>query len=162
DILNLVYIAKSYGLDEVAEYWEQVIKMNDHQKNRFSRNIVRKLYNTVSDKKIAFLGWSFKKDTNDTRESAAIYVADNLLNEHANINVFDPKVIENQVYFDLDYLASRSSEENRNRVTVESDPYHALQNAHAGAVLTEWDEFKNYDWNRIYDKDRKSTRLNSS
>lgn len=151
DILNLVYIAKSYGLNEVAEYWEQVIKMNDHQKNRFSKNIVRKLYNTVSDKKIAFLGWAFKKDTNDTRESAAIYVADNLLNEHANIHVYDPKVAENQIYFDLDYLASRSSEENKKRVKVESDPYNALQNAHAVAVLTEWDEFKNYDWKRIYD-----------
>lgn len=151
DILNLVYISKSYGLDEVAEYWEQVIKMNDHQKNRFSRNIVKKLYNTVSDKKIAFLGWAFKKDTNDTRESAAIYVADNLLNEHANIQVFDPKVSENQVYFDLDYLNSRSEEENKQRVKVVNDPYKAVENAHAIAVLTEWDEFKNYDWKRIYD-----------
>lgn len=151
DILNLVYISKSYGLDEVAEYWEQVIKMNDHQKNRFSRNIVKKLYNTVSDKKIAFLGWAFKKDTNDTRESAAIYVADNLLNEHANIQVFDPKVSENQVYFDLDYLNSRSEEENKQRVKVVNDPYKAIENAHAIAVLTEWDEFKNYDWKRIYD-----------
>jgi UDPglucose 6-dehydrogenase len=151
DILNLVYIAKSYGLDEVAEYWEQVIKMNDHQKNRFSRNIVKKLYNTVSDKKIAFLGWAFKKDTNDTRESAAIYVADNLLNEHAYIEVYDPKVAENQIYFDLDYLQSRSAEENRDRLKKVDDPYKSLENAHAVAVLTEWDEFKNYDWKRIYD-----------
>ncbi|MGE4348034.1 MAG: UDP-glucose 6-dehydrogenase [Flavobacteriaceae bacterium] len=151
DILNLVYISKSYGLDEVAEYWAQVIKMNDHQKNRFSRNIVKKLYNTVSDKKIAFLGWAFKKDTNDTRESAAIYVADNLLNEHANIQVYDPKVAEHQVYFDLDYLNSRSSEENRERLKVVNNPYQATENAHAIAVLTEWDEFKTYDWKRIYD-----------
>src|SRR5690606_4188455 len=85
DILNLVYIAKSYGLNEVAEYWKQVITMNNHQKQRFSENIVNKLYNTVSGKKIAFLGWAFKKDTNDTRESAAIYVADALLNERAEI-----------------------------------------------------------------------------
>src|SRR5690606_23473641 len=83
DILNLVYIAKSYGLNEVADYWEQVIIMNDHQKTRFAHNIIRTLYNTVSGKKIAFLGWAFKKDTNDTRESAAIYVADILLNEQA-------------------------------------------------------------------------------
>src|SRR5690606_32083985 len=114
-----------YGLEEVAEYWEQVIKMNDHQKNRFSRNIVKKLYNTVSGKKIAFLGWAFKKDTNDTRESAAIYVANNLLNEQANIQVYDPKVAEHQVYFDLDYLNSRSEEENRQRVKVINDPYKA-------------------------------------
>ncbi len=151
DILNLVYISKSYGLEEVAEYWEQVIKMNDHQKNRFSRNIVKKLYNTVSGKKIAFLGWAFKKDTNDTRESAAIYVANNLLNEQANIQVYDPKVAEHQVYFDLDYLNSRSEEENRQRVKVINDPYKATENTHAIAVLTEWDEFKNYDWKRIYD-----------
>ncbi|MEG1227587.1 MAG: nucleotide sugar dehydrogenase, partial [Flavobacterium sp.] len=81
DILNLVYIAKSYGLNEVADYWEQVIIMNDHQKNRFSSNIVQTLYNTVADKKIAFLGWAFKKDTNDTRESAAIFVANDLIND---------------------------------------------------------------------------------
>ena len=151
DILNLVYISKSYGLDEVAEYWAQVIKMNDHQKNRFSRNIIKKLYNTVSDKKIAFFGWAFKKDTNDTRESAAIYVADNLLNEHANIHVYDPKVAEHQIYFDLDYLNSRSSDENKQRLKVENDPYKTVEKAHAIAVLTEWDEFKDYDWKRIYD-----------
>tara|TARA_B110001450_G_C17664172_1_gene498717 strand:- start:207 stop:1031 length:825 start_codon:yes stop_codon:yes gene_type:complete len=85
DILNLVYIAKSYGLNEVADYWEQVILMNEHQKNRFSDKIVKTLYNTVSGKKITFLGWAFKKHTNDTRESAAIKVADNLLNEQANV-----------------------------------------------------------------------------
>src|SRR5436190_2376618 len=104
DILNLVYIAKSYGLHEVADYWEQVIIMNDHQKRRFANNIVRTLYNTVSGKKITFLGWAFKKDTNDTRESAAIYVADYLLNEEANIVVFDPQVKDKQVQTDLNCL----------------------------------------------------------
>jgi len=150
DVLSLVYIAQSYGLDQVAEYWKQVIKMNDYQKKRFSRNIVQKLYNTISDKKIAFLGWAFKKDTNDTRESAAIYVADNLLYERANIAVYDPKVAENQIYFDLDYLNSRSQEENKKRLKVVDDPYKAVENAHAIAILTEWEEFKTYDWNRIY------------
>ncbi|HEY0091554.1 MAG TPA: nucleotide sugar dehydrogenase, partial [Flavobacterium sp.] len=96
DILNLVYISKSFGLNEVADYWEQVIIMNDHQKRRFAKNIVQTLYNTVADKKIAFLGWAFKKDTNDTRESAAIYVADDLLNEQAKICVYDPKVSEDR------------------------------------------------------------------
>ena len=98
DILNLVYIAKSYGLDEVATYWEQVILMNDHQKRRFAKNIISTLYNTVAGKKIAFLGWAFKKDTNDTRESAAIYVADDLLNEQAVIAVYDPKVKPAQMW----------------------------------------------------------------
>lgn len=155
DILNLVYIAKSYGLNEVADYWEQVIIMNDHQKRRFASTIVSTLYNTVSGKKIAFLGWAFKKDTNDTRESAAIYVADHLLNEQASIVVFDPKVKETQIQYDLNYLASRSESENKSGVVVVSDPYEACKGAHAVAVLTEWDEFKEYDWQTIYDNMQK-------
>ena len=152
DILNLVYIAKSYGLTEVADYWEQVIIMNDHQKRRFANNIVKTLYNTVSAKKITFLGWAFKKDTNDTRESAAIYVADDLLNEQANIAVYDPKVTEKQILFDLDYLHSRTEAENRDGVAVFEDPYGACNDAHAIAILTEWDVFKTYDWEKIYEQ----------
>ena len=150
DILNLVYIAKSYGLHEVANYWEQVVIMNDHQKRRFAYNIVKTLYNTVSGKKIAFLGWAFKKDTNDTRESAAIYVADDLLNEQALLAVYDPKVSDEQIYSDLDYLNSRSSEDNATSVTIYNSPYDACKGAHAIAVLTEWDEFKEYDWLKLY------------
>jgi len=155
DILNLVYIAKSYGLDEVADYWEQVIIMNDHQKRRFASNMVKTLYNTVSGKKLAFLGWAFKKDTNDTRESAAIYVADDLLYEQAGIAVYDPKVEEEQILADLNYLGTRSKEENAKGVTTFSDPYDACKDAHAIAILTEWDEFKGYDWQRIYDNMKK-------
>lgn len=155
DILNLVYISKSFGLHQVADYWEQVIIMNDHQKRRFSNNIVQSLYNTVADKKIAFLGWAFKKDTNDTRESAAIYIANDLVNEQANIAVYDPKVVEDQVYADLDYLETRSSEKNRKSVTVYEAAYDACKNAHAIAILTEWDEFTNYDWQKIYDNMQK-------
>ena len=151
DILNLVYIAKSYGLNEVADYWEQVIIMNDHQKRRFAKNIIKTLYNTVSGKKIAFLGWAFKKDTNDTRESAAIYVADDLLSEQATVVVYDPKVGEEQIQFDLNYLESRSEIDNAKGVQVVTNAYDACSNAHAIAVLTEWDEFKTYDWQKIYD-----------
>ncbi|WP_369769609.1 UDP-glucose 6-dehydrogenase [Flavobacterium sp. WC2416] len=151
DILNLVYIAKSYGLNEVADYWEQVIIMNDHQKRRFSNKMVQTLYNTVADKKIAFLGWAFKKDTNDTRESAAIYIADDLINEQAQIAVYDPKVSSRKVLADLDYLETRTSEKNSANVTSFSDPYEACASAHAIAVLTEWDEFIAYDWQKIYD-----------
>ncbi|TRO65121.1 UDP-glucose 6-dehydrogenase [Christiangramia sabulilitoris] len=151
DILNLVYIAKSFGLNEVADYWEQVIIMNDHQKRRFAAKMVQTLFNTVSGKKIALLGWAFKKDTNDTRESAAIYVADYLLNEQAEIVVYDPKVKAEQIYADLDYLNSRSSEENRSRVKVVKTSYEAAKDAHAVAVLTEWDEFKELNWKKIYD-----------
>ena len=155
DILNLVYIAKSYGLNEVADYWEQVIIMNDYQKKRFASNIVKTLYNTVADKKITFLGWAFKKDTNDTRESAAIYVADKLLSEQANISIFDPKVSEKQVLFDLNYLESRSTEKNKAGVIVHSDPYEACKDTHAICILTEWDEFRTYDWQKIYDNMKK-------
>ncbi len=151
DILNLVYISRTYGLQEVADYWEQVIIMNDHQKRRFAKKIIKSLYNTVSGKKIAFLGWAFKKDTNDTRESAAIYVADHLLNEQSAIEIFDPKVKKEQIYTDLDYLGSRSPEENRANLSVGTDPYKICEGAHAVAILTEWDEFKSYDWQRIYD-----------
>jgi UDPglucose 6-dehydrogenase len=151
DILNLVYIAKSYGLNQVADYWEQVIIMNDHQKRRFAKNIITTLYNTVSGKKIAFLGWAFKKDTNDTRESAAIYVADDLLNEQANISVYDPKVGLQQIQSDLNYLQSRSEEDNLRGVIVNENAYAACKGAHAVAILTEWDEFKVYDWKKIYD-----------
>jgi UDPglucose 6-dehydrogenase len=150
DILNLVYISKSFGLNEVADYWEQVIIMNDHQKRRFSKNIVSTLYNTVADKKITFLGWAFKKDTNDTRESAAIYIADDLINEHAKIAVYDPKVSYNQILNDLNYLESRSEGNNKNYTSSFEDPYEACKDAHAIAVLTEWDEFKEYDWKKIY------------
>ena len=151
DILNLVYIAKSYGLNEVADYWEQVVIMNDHQKRRFANNIVQTLYNTVADKKIAFLGWAFKKDTNDTRESAAINVADYLLLEQANVAVFDPKVRKKQIISDLNYLNAIAIDDLDKMVDVYEDPYEACKNAHAIAILTEWDEFKSYDWKRIYD-----------
>ena len=159
DILNLVYIAKTYGLNEVADYWEQVITMNDHQKRRFAHNIISTLFNTVSGKKITFLGWAFKKDTNDTRESAAIYVADELLNEQSNVAVYDPKVEEEQMYADVDYLNTRTSEENRAGLSAYQDPYEACKDAHAIAVLTEWDEFKTYDWQKLYDQMQKPAFL---
>lgn len=155
DILNLVYIARSYNLNAVADYWEQVIILNDHQKARFAQNIIETMYNTVNGKQIAFLGWAFKKDTNDTRESAAIYVADHLLEEEAHVVVYDPKVSAEQIYKDLDYLGTRSAEDNRRLVTVVNDPYTALQDAHAVAVLTEWDEFKTYNWKSIKESMKK-------
>lgn len=147
DILNLVYIAKSYGLNEVADYWEQVVIMNDHQKDRFSKNIVKTLYNTVSGKKIAILGWAFKKDTNDTRESAAINIAQNLMTEQANIAVFDPKVSEKQIKQDVADLDKKEL----NLINVYNNVYDACQDSHAIAIVTEWDEFKTYNWQKIYD-----------
>jgi len=156
DILNLVYLCRFFNLPEVADYWEQVIKLNDYQKLRFARNIIETLFNTVSGKKIAFLGWAFKKDTNDTRESAAIYVADFLLEDGANIHVYDPKVSESKIKSDLSYLWELNGvtetriAQKLMQVYVHTDAKDALINSHAIAVLTEWDEFKTYDWKWIY------------
>ncbi len=150
DILNLVYICRSYQLHEVADYWEQVSKINDPQTARFAKQIIKSLYNTVNGKKIAFLGWSFKKDTNDTRESAAIYVANHLLDECASVVVYDPKVSKEKIYADLDFLETRSGEENRKLVQVVDSAYEACKDAAAVAILTEWDEFVVLDWEQIY------------
>ncbi len=155
DILNLVYICKSLGLNEAADYWEQVIIMNNHQRSRFARQIVKSLYGTVAAKKIGFLGWAFKKDTNDTRESAAIYIADALIEEHAFVQVFDPKVTAIQMQLDLNGLNTRSETENDKFLVNHSDPYEALNGTHAIAVITEWDEFKSYDWQKIYERMQK-------
>lgn len=155
DILNLVYICRTYGLKEVADYWEQVILMNDYQKQRFAEKIISTLYNTVNGKKICFLGWAFKKDTNDTRETAAMYVASILLQDNAEIHVYDPKVNPMQIYSDLLYLTELKhhdlSESNiKARVIIHQDPYEAMANAHAIAILTEWDQFKEYNWELVY------------
>jgi UDPglucose 6-dehydrogenase len=114
--------------------------------------MIKTLYNTVSGKKIALLGWAFKKDTNDSRESSAISIADYLLNEEALIAVYDPKAPITKVYSDLNYLDTRSPMLNSKLVTGFSDLYQACAGAHAIAIMTEWDEFKGYDWNIIYDK----------
>ena len=156
DILNLVYLCRFFNLPEVADYWEQVIKLNDYQKHRFAKKIITTLFNTVNGKKIAFLGWAFKKDTNDTRESAAIYVADHLIEDGADIHVYDPKVSESKIKADLRYLWElEGTPEPRitqklGQIFVHKDPHEALNMSHAIAVLTEWDEFKTYDWEKIY------------
>ena len=156
DILNLVYLCRFFNLPEVADYWEQVIKLNDYQKHRFAKKIITTLFNTVNGKKIAFLGWAFKKDTNDTRESAAIYVADHLIEDGADIHVYDPKVSESKIKADLRYLWElEGTSESRitqklAQVFVHKDYNEILKNSHAIAILTEWDEFTTYDWEKIY------------
>ncbi|MCW2118487.1 UDP-glucose 6-dehydrogenase [Flavobacterium sp. 7A] len=156
DILNLVYLCRHFNLPEVANYWEQVIILNDYQKRRFAKKIITSLFNTVSDKKITFLGWAFKKDTNDTRESAAISVAEHLIEDGAEIHVYDPKVSEAKVKQDMKYIWELNGESEARiqsklkQIVVYTNPMEALDQAHAIAVLTEWDEFKTYDWATIY------------
>ena len=150
DVLNLVYLCESFNLPEVAEYWRQVVHINDWQKSRFVEKIVRTLYNTVNGKRIAILGFAFKKDTNDTRESPAIHVCRDLLREHAHLTIYDPQVSAESIRADL-LEAGVSPDAFDSRVTVVSDPYSAVENAHAMATLTEWDQFKSLDLVRIYD-----------
>ncbi len=158
DILNLVYLCEHFGLPDVAAYWEQVVKINDYQKQRFSERIVKTMFNTVSDKKIGIWGFAFKKDTNDTRESASISVCRDLLRERARLTIYDPRVPEQQVRNDLIAACSDWHGEIRRsdtelieqNVTVVSDPYQAAQDTHAIAVLTEWDEFKTLDFKKVY------------
>lgn len=144
DILNLVYLCEYYGLFEVASYWEQVTRLNDYQKSRFAKKIISTLFNTVSGKRIAILGFAFKKDTNDTRESPAISVCRALLDEHAQLAIYDPKVSGEQIHGDL-------SLHDGDVVEVAESPYEAVQKAHAIVILTEWDEFKALDYKVLYD-----------
>lgn len=145
DILNLVYLCEHFGLPEVAAYWNGVIEMNDYQKRRFSKRVISKMFNTVADKKIAVLGFAFKKDTNDTRESAAIYICKDLLEENSQISIYDPEVSEEKIRQDLQLSEGDTS------VTVCADAYAATKDAHAVLILTEWDEFKELDFQKIYD-----------
>ena len=145
DILNLVYLCEHFGLPQVASYWEAVVKMNDWQKHRFARRIVQSLFNTVADKKIAVLGFAFKKDTNDTRESPAISVCRDLLAEQARVAVYDPKVPAAEIRHEV---LGKGAEETR--LTIAKDAYEAAADAHALAIVTEWDEFKKLDYAKIF------------
>ena len=146
DILNLVYLCGHFGLPEVATYWEAVVSMNEYQKKRFTGRIVEALFNTVAEKKIAVLGFAFKKNTNDTRESAAITVCRDLLAEHARISVYDPKVDPADIR--REFVGKDGGADSR--LTIADDVYEACDRAHAVVLLTEWDEFKSLDFARIY------------
>jgi len=152
DILNLVYICESLGLHEVAAYWNQVIVMNDWQKERFARYVVKSLFNTIADKRITILGFAFKKNTGDTRETASIYVAKHLLREHAKLAIYDPQVPDEQIKhdFEVEYDALPDGFSFENRVSLYKNAYDACKDAHAVLILTEWDEFKTLDYKQIY------------
>ena len=161
DILNLVYLARKYNLNEVADYWEQVILINNYQRNRFADKISTSLFNTLTDKKVGILGWAFKKETDDTRESAAIYVADKLLLDGAILHVYDPKVKSEKVMTDLIFIwEKRGYTQDRidkllKRIFVEEKSCEAIENANAVAILTEWNEFKIIDWETKFTKMKK-------
>lgn len=141
DILNLVYICENYGLDEVARYWESVVRINEWQEKRFVRNMLSNLFNTAAGKRIALFGFAFKANTGDTRESPAIEVARGLLEERAVLVITDPKALEN---------ARAVLEDVDGNVSFEEDPYQAAEGAHAIALLTEWDLYRSLDYERIF------------
>ena len=152
DILNLVYISKSLGLNEVSNYWKSVITMNNYQKNRIVDIVIEKLHNTIAGKKIILLGWAFKKDTNDSRESPSIYIANSLLEENANLHVIDPKVKLNQIKNDVRTLDDSKKQIIEQNLTVSKYDLEVFKDAHAIIVLTEWEQFIEYDYASIFNK----------
>lgn len=140
DILNLVYLCKYYGLNEVSEYWHQIVKINNYQKARFVKRIINKSSGVIKNKKITILGWAFKKDTNDSRESAAIDIAVQLINKGAKVSIYDPKISKNQIISDL---SEKFIYEN---FTVYKKPIEAIKDSNGIAIVTEWDQFKSLPW----------------
>jgi UDPglucose 6-dehydrogenase len=140
DILNLVYICKNYGLNEVADYWESVVKINEWQETRFVNNMLSNMFNTVAGKKIALFGFAFKANTGDTRESPSIFISRGLLEERAQIVITDPKALEN---------AKNDLKDIHEGITFEDDPYRAAEGCHAIAILTEWELYRDLDYKRI-------------
>merc|ERR1712176_145365 len=148
DILNLVYICEQFGLHEVAAYWQQVVDMNEYHKSSFTSRIIHSLFNTVTNKKIAVFGFAFKKDTGDVRETPALKVVEMLLQDGAIVHVFDPKVKKEDAMAEFKY---HNMEVDEKRLIFCSSAREAVEGAHAIAVLTEWDEFKNYPYHEFYE-----------
>ncbi|XP_027330940.1 UDP-glucose 6-dehydrogenase 1-like [Abrus precatorius] len=156
DLLNLVYICESNGLMEVANYWKEVIKVNDYQKGRFVNRVVTSMFNTVSGKKIAILGFAFKKDTGDTRKTPAIDVCKGLLGDNACLSIYDPRVTEEQIQKDLSMDGVEWDHSTTvKQVNVVGDAYEATKDAHGMCILTEWDEFKIIDYEKVFDNMQK-------
>jgi len=142
DILNLVYLCKFYGLDKVAEYWHQVVKINDYQKERFAQKIIDHFEGDLTGKTIAILGWAFKANTNDSRESPAIYVSSKLLSSGSSLDIFDPKVPKEKILMDLNNNNELLDIE---LIKISKSLKQVIENVDAIAILTDWDDFKNID-----------------
>jgi UDPglucose 6-dehydrogenase len=143
DILNLVYICEQFGLHQVAAYWQTVVDMNDHQKRTFTERIIQAMFNTVTGKKLAMLGFAFKKDTGDVRETPAIEVCKMLMEDGAKVHVFDPKVTKEDALFEF---KAHNIEVDERLLIWSKSAEEAVEGAHAIIVMTEWDEFKGYDY----------------
>jgi len=148
DILNLVYICEQFGLHEVAQYWQQVVDMNEHQKRSFTTRIIHTMFNTVTNKKIAIFGFAFKKDTGDVRETPALTVCDMLMQDGAVVHVYDPKVSRESA---VEEMQIHGMEVADRQFCWAKTPEEAVAGAHAIVVLTEWEEFKKYDYEAFYE-----------
>ncbi len=162
DILNLVYLANYFGLPEVANFWEGVVNLNNWHQKRISKLITKRLFGTLTNKKIAVLGFSFKANTNDTRESAAINICNDLLEEGATLQIHDPKVSSEQIAKDLNCVPTKNNVENftiysksEGRWVYCEDIYEAVQETDAVLVLTEWQEYSTINWEIVSKKMRK-------
>tara|TARA_B100000989_G_scaffold135667_1_gene100819 strand:+ start:12530 stop:13936 length:1407 start_codon:yes stop_codon:yes gene_type:complete len=151
DILNLVYLCNFYGLREVAEYWGKVLEINSWQKNRITKIIFQKLFGTITSKNIAIFGFSFKSNTNDTRESPAIEICHQLMHEGANLKIYDPRVSIQQLEKDLGLSKKDDREQGffNGSWKFANDSYKAAEGTDAIVILTEWEEFKHLDWKLI-------------
>ncbi len=150
DILNLVYLCEHFGLQPVADFWQQVITMNDYQMERFVQRMLKAMFNSVVDKKIALFGFAFKPDTGDTRDSPAIHIAKRLLKEQARLSITDPHALKN---------AQKDLEGVEGEIGYETDPYKAAKGAHAIALMTEWDQYRSLDFKRIFNSMEKPAFL---
>ena len=149
DILNLVYLCKYYGLEEVAEYWHQVVKINNYQKDRFAQKIIDYFGGDLTGKKIAVLGWAFKANTNDSRESPAIYVTEKLFKAGANLEIYDPMVSKESIFRDIDfYWEALKTEDLKARISVLDSISKLDLSYDAIAILTEWEAFKSLDFSK--------------
>ena len=155
DILNLVYLSRYYGLEEVANYWHQVVKINVYQRARFALKIIEGLNGTVNQKKITILGWAFKKDTNDSRESPAIYITQKLIEEGAIVHIYDPRITKNQIIEDMSFLweslkiPKKTQRNFLKNIICDSNYLKSFEKSFAIAIITDWDQFKDFNWDKL-------------
>ncbi len=157
DILNLVYLCKHYGLDEVAEYWHQVVKINDYQKTRFAQKIIDELGGNLKNKNIGILGWAFKPKTNDSRESAAIYITKKLIDAGASVNIYDPMVSEERIFKDLTFIFEGSLP--KDKIKISNEFISMINSSNAISIITEWDEFKHFNWQDYLKKSNSQVKI---
>ena len=159
DILCLVYIAKQLGLDNVAKYWNQVIEINDHQRFRIANMIINSFNENYNNKKVGILGWAFKKGTNDSRESSSIYITERLLKTDLKISVYDPLVNEKKIFKDLCSLKKINRNKLKSNLIFNKDPYLVMADCDVLVILTEWEEFRSFNWNKVFDNMKKPAKI---